>query len=381
MELAEDVTSESFLSAMETWPYKGVPANPVAWLYAVAKNKAVNQLKRSHVFSTKIASEIKSSLPEDAQPEIDFSEKNITDSQLQMLFAICHPSLPAEAQIGLSLRILCGFGIEEISNAFLTGKDTINKRLSRAKEKLRRENIRIEFPPETEIHQRLDNVLTTLYLLFNEGYYSESHDNILREELCWEAMRLTHLLVDNEKTNLPTVNALMALMCFHASRFKARKDQSGEMILYEQQDESLWDQELIAKGAYFLRQASQGKVLSKYHLEAGIAYWHTVKTDTKEKWESILQLYNFLLQVQYSPVAALNRTYAFFKVHGREAAIIEAEKLDLSNNHFYFTLLGELYTRVDNKKAKQHFATALLLARTKVDKETIQAKMDALGSG
>ena len=280
-----------------------------------------------------------------------------------MLFAICHPSISTEAQIGLSLRILCGFGIDEIANAFLTNKETINKRLFRAKEKLRLEKVQIEFPGEAEINKRLETVLTTLYLLFNEGYYSESQDTVLREDLCLEAMRLTYLLIENEQTNQPSVNALLSLMCFHSSRFEARKNENGEIILYQDQDETLWNYELISKGAYFLHQASQGNKISKYHLEASIAYWHTIKADTKEKWENILQLFNQLLQIEYSPIAALNRTYALSKANGKEEAIIEAEKLNLTGNHFYFTLLGELYKDIDNEKAKQNFQKALSLAK------------------
>ncbi|HWI92580.1 MAG TPA: sigma-70 family RNA polymerase sigma factor [Flavisolibacter sp.] len=378
IELAEDIASETFLSAMEVWPYKGIPEEPVAWLYTVAKNKARNYLNRNRLFQNKIAAEIKQPSPSNDDLEVDLSEQNITDSQLQMLFALCHPSISAEAQIGLSLRILGGFGIEEIANAFLTNKETVNKRLFRAREKLRVEKIAIEFPSENEISQRLDTILTTLYLLFNEGYYSESQDEIVREDLCLEAMRLAHLLIENAKTNLPKVNALLALMCFHASRFKARKNKKGEIILYEDQDETLWDKELIAKGAFFLQEASQGKTISKYHLEASIAYWHTQKADTKEKWENILQLYNLLLQVEYSPVAALNRTYALAKANGKEVAIIEAEKLNLKNNHYYYTLLGELYKGTDNTKAKINFEKALSLAKTKTDRQIIQWKMDKL---
>lgn len=378
IELAEDIASETFLSAIEVWTYKGIPEQPVAWLYTVAKNKARNHLNRNHLFQNKIAAEIKKSSLVGDEFEIDLSEKNITDSQLQMLFALCHPSIPTEAQIGLSLRILCGFGIEEIANAFLTNKETINKRLFRAKEKLRTEKVAIELPSDNEIEQRLDTILTTLYLLFNEGYYSESQDEILREDLCLEAMRLAFLLCDNEKTNLPKVNALLALMCFHSSRFKARKNHKGEIVLYEKQDENLWDKELIEKGALFLKQASKGNQISKYHLEAGIAYWHTQKADSKEKWESILQLYNLLLQVEYSPIAALNRTYALSKANGKEEAIIEAEKLNLSNNHYYYTLLGELYKETDSTKAKINFEKALSLAKTRTDKQTIRLKIDKL---
>ena len=378
IETAEDIAGDTFLQAVETWTYKGLPANPTAWLYTVAKNKAKNYFHRSNIFSEKIASDIKNSSPLTEELEINLSDENITDSQLQMLFAICHPSIPTEAQIGLALRILCGFGVNEISNAFLTNNETINKRLFRAKEKLRTEKVMIEFPDKKEINDRLETVLTTLYLLFSEGYYSESDDTILREELCNEAMRLTFMLIENEQTNLPKVNALYSLMCFHSSRFAARKNEKGEIILYNEQDESLWNQELIIKGVYFLHEASKGNEISKYHIEASIAYWHTIKTDTKEKWENILQLYNKLLQIEYSPIAALNRTFALSKANSKQEAIAEAEKLNLSGNHFYFTLLGELYTNINNRKAKENFQKALELAKTQTDKQTIQKRIEKL---
>lgn len=380
IEIAEDIASDTFLSAVETWPYKGLPANPTAWLYTVAKNKAKNYFQRSNIFSEKIAGELKETSPQSEESEINLSEENITDSQLQMLFAICHPSIPTEAQIGLALRILCGFGINEIANAFLANNETINKRLFRAKEKMRAEKVKIELPGKAEINSRLETVLTTLYLLFSEGYYSESDDKVLREDLCDEAMRLTFMLIANEQTNLPKVNALYSLMCFHSSRFAARKNEKGEMILYAEQDETLWDQELIMKGIYFLRESSKGKEVSKYHIEASIAYWHTIKSDTKEKWENILQLYNKLLQIEYSPIAALNRTYALSKANNKQEAITEAQKLNLADNHFYFTLLGELYTNVDNKKAKENFQKAFAIAKTQADKQTIQKKLSDIST-
>jgi RNA polymerase sigma factor (sigma-70 family) len=376
IETAEDIAGDTFLTAAQSWSVKGIPANPVAWLYKVSSNKAINHLQRNNLFENKIAQELKEN--ETDIPEIDLSPQNINDSQLQMMFAVCHPSIPAEAQIGLSLRILCGFGIEEIADAFLSNKETINKRLFRAKEKLREENIKIELPGPQEIDNRLSAVLATLYLLFSEGYYSISHNRTLRKELCFEAMRLCNMLVDNEYTNKPPVNALLSLMCFQASRFEARMGKDGEMILYDEQDTSLWDADLISKGGYFLHCSASGNTLSKYHLEAAIAFWSTQKEDTREKWENILQLYNRLLRIQYSPVAALNRTYALAKANGKEQAISEAEKLKLTDNHFYFTLLGELYTDIDNKKAKEHFEKAITLAKTKTDKQVIQKKIDKL---
>lgn len=378
IETAEDLASDTFLTAAQTWSYEGVPDNPVAWLYAVAKNKAKNHLQRDALFKNSIVPELQNETSIGQEMEIDLSENNINDSQLQMMFALSHPSLSPEAQIGLSLRILCGFGIEEIADAFLTNKETINKRLARVKEKLREEKIAIELPSSAEIGQRLESVVKTLYLLFSEGYYSTSSNTTLRKDLCYEAMRLCTMLVENEQTNTPQANALLALMCFHASRFDARIGQNGEMILYHDQDTSLWNMELIGRGGYFLHRASTGTSFSKYHLEAAIAYWSTQQHDTIEKWETVLQLYNQLLQMEYSPVAALNRTFAFSRVHGKEKAIIEAEKLKLTGNQFYHTLLGELYRDIDNRKALDHFTKAFSLAKTESDKKTIQRKIKAV---
>lgn len=376
METAEDIASDTFLTAAQTWSYKGIPPNPTAWLYNVAKNKAINHLQRNTIFETKVSPEIQTN--DTYEPDIDLSPQNITDSQLQMMFAICHPAIPPEAQIGLSLRILCGFGVDEVAEAFLTNKETINKRLFRAKEKIRNEKIKIEMPGPAEIDNRLENVLTTIYLLFSEGYYSVSQNQVLRKDLCFEAMRLCHMLIENESTNKPPVNALLSLMYFHASRFEARTDQNGGLILYDDQDTNLWNQELIAKGAWHLNQATTGTQLSKYHLEASIAYWHTQKNDSKEKWEAILQLYNRLLQIAYSPVAALNRTFALAKANSPEEAIIEAKKLQLTGNQFYYTLLGQLYTGIDNEQAKQNFEKALMLIKTLADTAVIKSKIERL---
>ena len=376
IEIAEDIAGDTFLTATETWGLKGIPPNPTAWLYNVAKNKAKNHLQRAKLFENIIAPEIKINLATNQEIELDLSESNINDSQLQMMFAICNPAISVESQIGLSLRILCGFGIDEIADAFLSNKETINKRLLRAKEKLRTEKVKIELPGIQEINDRLDVVLTTLYLLFSEGYYSSSQNKTLRKDLCLEAIRLCYMLVENNATNKPPVNALLSLMCFHASRFEARTDDNGELVLYNDQDSALWNKDLIEKGEYFLNQAAQGNKISKYHTEAAIAYWHTIKDDSKNKWENILQLYNQLLQIEYSPMAALNRTFALSMANGKNAAIIEAEKLKLTDNHFYYVLLGELYTGIDNNKAKQNFEAALVLAKTDSDKKAISTKIN-----
>jgi len=379
-EIAEDIASDTFLTASETWGIKGLPDNPVAWLYTVARNKAKDYLRRNNLFDQKITGILQADYTGWEEKEIDLSDQHIKDSQLQLMFAICQPVLTSEAQIGLALRILCGFGIDEIADAFLSNKETINKRLFRAKEKLREQKVKIEFPAEAEVSTRMQAVLTTLYLLFNEGYYSSSKDTTLRRDLCLEAMRLTYLLVENESTNLPEANALISLMCFHASRFDARTDEKGEMIRYDEQDTSLWNNELILRGNQYLNLASKGSEVNKYHLEAAIAYWHTIKNNTAEKWENILQLYNRLLQISYSPVAALNRTYALYKARGAQQAIAEAEKLQLNSNHLYHVLLGHLYTGVNQPAAVQHLQTALKLAKTTTEKNRIRKDLELISS-
>jgi len=375
IEIAEDIASDTFLLATESWGVKGIPENPTAWLYTVAKNKAKDYLKRNKIFTEKVYRELRQSASETNEIEIDLTDKNLSDTQLQMLFAICHPSIPVEAQIGLALRILCGFGIDEIADAFLTNNETITKRLFRAKQKLRQEKVQIEFPSETEIDKRLETVLLTLYLLFNEGYYSSKEDYKVRTDLCLEAMRLTHLLTENSATNKPFVSALLSLMCFHSSRFEARTNEKGEMVLYQDQDTSLWNVELIERGEYYLNKASSGNELTKYHLEAGIGYWHTIKEDTQEKWENILQLYNKLLQIEYSSMAALNRTFALSKANGNAVAIVEAEKLQLTHNYLYHSLLGNLYTDIENLKAINHFKTAMKLSKSASDKKLFSNKI------
>jgi RNA polymerase sigma-70 factor (ECF subfamily) len=376
VEIAEDMASDTFLAAAQVWGIGGLPQNPVAWLYQVAKNKAVNYLQRDNRFRNKVEKELTHLSNISEEPEIDLSPGNIKDSQLQMMFAICHPSIPPEAQIGLSLRILCGFGINEIADAFLTSTDTINKRLFRAREKLRAEKIEIVMPDTRQMEERLDTVLTTIYLLFNEGYFSVSDNSGLRKDLCLEAMRLCHMLVENPVTDKPSVNALLALMCFHASRFDARIDQQGTPVLYDEQDESLWNQELISHGGFYLKRSATGDVLSRYHLEASIAFWSTQKNDTREKWENVLELYDRFLGMEYSPAAMLNRIYALSKVKGKEFALPEAEKLAMNYNPFYFLLLGELNTGIDNRKAAMHFRKALEMVRTESARQIIRRKIE-----
>jgi RNA polymerase sigma-70 factor (ECF subfamily) len=378
IEIAEDIVSDTFLTATETWSVNGIPENPTAWLYTVAKNKSKNYFKRNSLFQEKISTEIKYSSNDREEFEIDLSPKNISDSQLAMMFTICNPSISKDSQISLALHLLCGFGTQEIADAFLINKEVVYKRLQRAKEKLKTEGIKIEQPTLSQISTNLETVLTTLYLLFSEGYYSTSQNTILRQDFCMEAIRLTSILIENKTTNTPAANALLSLMYFHSSRFNARFNEKGESILYEEQDDKLWDNELIEKGIDYLNQSASGNSLTKFHLEAAIAFWHTKKQNTNEKWENILQLYNQLLQIEYSPIAALNRTFAFAKVRGNSATIIEAEKLKLLDNPFYYSLLGHLYTDIDDLKAKEHYEKALTFSNSSSVSDTLRKYIEKL---
>lgn len=381
VEWAEDIVADTFLAASESWKEKGTPENPTAWLYSVAKNKTRDYLRRHQHFSQKIVPNLQLGGEKSEEIELDWSNDNITDSQLRMMFAICHPDIPEEAQIGLALRVLCGFGIDEIATAFLTSKSVINKRLYRAKEKLRKQGITLELPKPAALEQRLANVLHILYLVFNEGYYSQLEENQLRKDLCFEAMRLNHLLLQYPPTHQPPVNALLSLMCFHASRFEARIAADGSTVLYDEQDRTLWDDALIAKGNHFLIQSATGEVVTKYHLEASIAYWHSTKQQLDNKWEQILQLYNKLLQIEYSPIAALNRTFALAMARGYEVGIKEAEKLGLEDSYTYHILLGKLYTPISTEQAREHFIQAREKARSEIEKKMAARYMGDLMDG
>ncbi|HXS35909.1 MAG TPA: sigma-70 family RNA polymerase sigma factor [Flavipsychrobacter sp.] len=376
LEIAEDIASETFLKATEAWGHRGVPENPTAWLYTVAKNKTKDYFKHLSV-SEKQMKDAKGINEAATEEDFEFNSQNIADSQLAMIFAVCNPSNSPEAQICLALQILCGFSVEEIANAFLTKPETIKKRLHRARINLRNENFQIKDLSEIQIKVRQNNVLKTLYLLFSEGYFSKTNNQLIRKDLCSEAIRLVYILTQNPLTNTSETNALLALMCFQSSRLDARMDDNGEIVLLDQQDKSLWDKELIEKGNHYLVLAYDSKEVSKYHLEATIAYWHTTPNDN-DKWQYILQLYNQLLLIEYSPITALNRTFALAKVYGNKEAIQEAEKLNLADNNHYYSLLGYLYSDTDIDKAIVHYERSLALTKSKSEKQTLVKEIKRL---
>jgi RNA polymerase sigma-70 factor (ECF subfamily) len=379
LELAEDIASDTFLKAAELWAMKGVPANPTAWLYTVAKNKTRDYFKHHAVVGRQVREAMRSG---DAVAALDFefSRENIADSQLAMIFSVANPGNSTDTQICLALQILCGFSVEEIASAFLTNPGTIKKRLHRGRVNLRNGNFKIKSLGTDEIAERQVSVLKTLYLLFNEGYYSKTNDRSIREDLCFEAIRLVTILAENELTNSAQANALLALMYFQSSRFDARTNEKGQVVLLEDQDRSLWDQELIDKGNHYLVNAYEKNEVSRYHIEAAIAYWHTTPTGA-DKWQHILQLYNQLIIIEYSPVTALNRAFAFAKVYGNARGIEEVVKLELHDNSQYYSLLGYLYAGVDTGQAVCFYKKAIAITKSNVEIEVLAREVSRLTSG
>jgi RNA polymerase sigma-70 factor (ECF subfamily) len=378
IEIAEDIASETFLKASEHWAVHGIPENPTAWLYTVAKNKTKDYFKHKAVFDKQLKPDIAENSSEEYH--LAYDDQMIADSQLAMIFAVCNPANSVESQICLALQILCGFSIEEIANAFLAKTETIKKRLQRARATLRDDNFQIKSLTESAIQSRLDAVLKTLYLVFNEGYFSKTNNQLIRKDLCSEALRHTLLLTENSLTNTSQTIALLALMCFQSSRLEARIPQNGTVVLFNEQDRNHWNQPLIERGNYYLINAFSTKdEVSKYHLEASIAYWHTAKTD-HDKWHYILQLYNQLIIIEYSPVTALNRTFAFAQVYGKEKAIDEAEKLPQAENSYYHGLLGYLYAEINTEKAIAHYQQAIKLTSSKSEQATLKNEIKRLKS-
>jgi RNA polymerase sigma factor (sigma-70 family) len=382
LEQAEDIVQDTILRALETWKYGKMPANPQAWLYHTAKNKVIDLIRRQQV-KYKIENEISFLLKSEYSlvPAVNgfFTEDEIRDSQLRMMFACCQPGFSKEAQIALILNTLCGLNVREIADAFLTNQETIRKRLYRTKEKLRCEKILPDYPGAEAMPDRLDAVLKTLYLLFNEGYNSSHPEKLIREDLCMEAMRLAILLTENPRTDLPYTNALLALMCFQSSRFSARMDDKGFIILLKDQNRQQWIQPLIEKGNQYLIRAAAGEMIHEFHIEAAIASMHANASRYEETdWKLILKLYNMLLEMTSNPVVALNRCLVIGETEGYAKAIQELEKMKgLEENYHYNTSLGEMYLKNGEKvKAKGYFEKALSETPSFAERKLISGKIN-----
>jgi predicted RNA polymerase sigma factor len=303
---------------------------------------------------------------------------------LRMMFACSHPGISKENQITLMLKTLCGFSTTEIAKAFLTTEETISKRLYRTKEFFRQHKIKLVIPSVDEIKNRTDAVLNTIYLLFNEGYNSTSSEDLIRKDVIEEAMMLCRLLTENDHTQQPEVFALMALMCFHASRSDSRLTAEGEIILLPMQDRSTWVSALIEKGNEYMNKAAFGNTVSTYHIEAAIAYEHCAAKSFKEtNWKKILEYYEWLCKIAHSPINELNKVVVLMELYGAAIALEELEsikeKKKLESYYLYHSVLGEIYSRLDNLPgAKVHFETAIKLTHSETERKMLSNKIVAL---
>jgi RNA polymerase sigma-70 factor (ECF subfamily) len=384
LNIAEDIVQDTLLQALNVWKIKGIPVNPPAWLYTVAKRKAIDVIRQrtSHAHIEKdLAQAFKSEWT--LAPAINhlFFEHEIEDSQLRMMFACCHPAIPYESQIALILKTLCGLSISEIAHSFLTTDETITKRLYRAREKIREEGIELEILSSKTLTDRQETVLHTLYLLFSEGYNSTHADKLIRHDLCEEAMRLCLLLTKNKLTNSPDVNALLALMCYQASRADARLNENGNIVLLQHQDRTTWNQVLIQKGNEFLDKATAGDDLSEYHLEAAIAATHArAKSFEVTDWKNILMLYKLLSGIKNDPIVELNKAVAMSFAHGPKEGLEYLKTIKgLESNSIYEAALGDCYARLnDHRTALMHYNKAITLTHSSSEIELIKNKIDYL---
>ena len=386
LELAQDVVQDALVEAIHHWQYKGVPDNPSAWLFRVAKNKAVNQINRDRKkihYPSDAIHYLQSKWTAGPALEYFFSEEEIQDDVLKMIFACCHPAISSDSQIALALRTLCGFSISEIARAFLTTEENITKRLVRARKNIRDDKVAFEIPAGVELGKRLDAVLATAYLLFNEGYSASNGNEVIRYELCEEAIRLVQIIAASKAILFKdNVYGLLALMYLNASRFKARLDEKGNILTMAQQDRSKWDAGLRDKGLACLNQAGQHNKIGFYHLLAGISAFHSMATDyTATDWQGILYLYDCLANIDSSPLILLNRTIAICNVSGAEKAIEEIQRIEnipsLKNYHLLYSTKAEFYIQSKQySKAADCLETSIRLTSVPAEKEILRDRLD-----
>jgi RNA polymerase sigma factor (sigma-70 family) len=379
--LSEDVVQEALIRAMQTWPFYGVPKSPAAWIMRASRNLALDAVRRQKIFREK-ESEIVALMerPTLAPDEAVFGENEIKDDHLRMIFICCHPLVPEEAQVALALNTLCGFSVPEIASAFLTTEAAIAKRLTRAKQKIGEAKIPFEIPSGEELASRLDSVLQTLYLMFNEGYKASSGEKLVREDVCCEAIRLTSVLTEHSAGSQPRAHALLALMLLNGARIQTRLDLDGNLLRLKEQDRSQWDQGMIARGMAHFTQSAVGSNLTEYHLQAGIAACHCAAANYEStNWEQILSLYDRLIELNDSPVFALNRAIVVANLRGPAAGLAAVAAIKgrdkLKSYYLLYAVLGEFEDRLNNSRvAAQHFRESLRLVETKSEQRFLSKR-------
>ena len=380
LDLAEEAVQDALVRALHTWPYGGVPTEPRAWLFQVAKHRALDLLRREASLRGKL--ELIEGAPGPAWGLDAADDDAVGDDELAMMFMCCHPSLPQLARIALTLKIVGGFSVDEIAAAFLAEPAAIAQRLVRAKRQIREQDIPIEVPQSEEIDGRLESVLDVLYLFFNEGYSVHGGENLVRAELCGEAIRLAGILARNRRTDLPPVHALLALMLLQASRLPARVDEAGDLLLLSEQDRTRWDRGLIAEGLRHLNRAASGDRMTPYHVEAAIAACHAVASDeASTDWAYVLRLYGELLALKPSPVVELNRAIALAMVEGPTAGIRAIEGIQrhpaLARYSLLPAALGALWLRAgDATRAAGYYREALTRPSSAPERRFLEKQLE-----
>jgi RNA polymerase sigma factor (sigma-70 family) len=386
LSMVEDVVQEAFLKAVQLWPINPLPENPSGWLMQTARNKAIDIIRRQQNFQ-QYSKELSFQLQQETEIVIEhfFLDSEIADSQLRLIFACCHPSLKEEDQVALTLKTVSGFGAGEIAKALITSEATIQKRLYRSKQFIKKNNIQLEIPTGKELLQRLETVYTILYLLFNEGYNSSKSGELIRRDLCGEAMRLCLLLSEHKTGKQPATFALLSLMCFQASRFESRIDENNSIILLQHQDRSKWNHDLIGKGYEYLSLSSEGEHISIYHIESAIAAEHCLSKNFAEtNWHRMLDLYDLLLIKKNIPTVILNRAIVLAHLNRIAEAIVQVENIEnidflIQTQYIYSAVLGDLYLKQKEYiQAEKYLTRAYQLTISQPEKSLITEKLSSL---
>jgi RNA polymerase sigma-70 factor, ECF subfamily len=378
LQLAEDVVQDALIKALQIWPFQGVPENPAAWLTQVAKRRALDLIRRETVLADKVA-ELERALPQNTS-DVQLAGREEMDDQLALIFMCCHPAIPAEAQLALTLKVACGFSVPEIARALLAQPEAIAKRIVRAKKLIREQGIALEMPDPAQVAERRDAVLQVLYLLFNEGYSATQGESLLRQDLCEEAIRLGLLLVRHPRTKSPAAHALLALLMLQAARLPARIKAGGDLALLAEQERALWDPRLIGAGLRQLVQAAAGPELTRYHLQAEIAALHSApETD----WQQIAHLYEQLYQLEPSPIVALNQAVAVAHWQGAQAGLELLAQIEthpaLRNYHLLPAVQAALWRQAgDAQRAAHYYRLALACPCTEPERQFLQRQLDEL---
>lgn len=387
IQLAEDVVQEALTRALKAWPFYGVPENPAGWITQTAKNLALDAVRRDQVFRRKQVDMFGSVHRWSAQVgESDFAEfgREVDDAVLRLMFVCCHPAVPENSQPVLALKTVGGFGVSEISRGLFLSEAAVNKRLTRAKDKLAEAEVSADLPIGENLEDRLDGVLRTIYLLFNEGYKASTGDALIREDLCREAIRLGSILTALPLGNRPRPHALLALMLLNAARLQGRVDDRGDVLLLRHQDRRLWNRDMIALGMEHLGRSASGEVLDTLHLQAAVAAVHCAAADFESTdWAQIAALYDLMIQIDPSPIVGLNRAVAVGQSQGPEAGLEALSAIPglevLQSYHLLYAVQADFELSLGHtERARELLERAVSLAPGHSERALLIARKDGI---